>query len=119
TLPSRPLPRSVLPSHPPRASPRYRRAHDSEYRWPPMVRASTLGGVALLLLLAPWAQAARTLDSLGTLERQAVDDALAERGLTIDPAPEGKTVGTIHVFNHEVFSRRDGYFQLLNVFHVT
>jgi hypothetical protein len=58
-------------------------------------------------------------DKLGTLEQQALDEALAARGLVRDPAPAGKRVGTIHVLNHEVFSPRDGYFQLLNVFHVT
>jgi hypothetical protein len=58
-------------------------------------------------------------DSLGRLEREAVDDALEARGLRIDPAPAGKRVGFIHVLNHEVFSKRDSYTQLLNVFHRT
>ncbi len=57
--------------------------------------------------------------ALGTLEREAVDEALADRGLRLDPAPEGKTVGTIHVVNHEVFSKRDSYLQLANYLHRT
>ncbi|HEY0709788.1 MAG TPA: hypothetical protein VGG33_23445 [Polyangia bacterium] len=60
-----------------------------------------------------------TIESLGRLEREAVQDALEARGLRIDPAPAGKRVGVIHVVNHEVFSKRDSYTQLLNVFHRT
>jgi hypothetical protein len=84
------------------------------------VRAAVLVGL-LLVGGAAGASAAGvpTLESLGTLERQATEDALAGRGLRIDAAPGGKRIGQIHVFNHEVFSRRDGYTQLLNVFHFT
>jgi hypothetical protein len=57
--------------------------------------------------------------ALGTLEREAVDEALASRGLKVDPAPEGKVVGAIHVVNHEVFSARDGYFRFANLLHLT
>jgi len=54
------------------------------------------------------------------IEREAVDDALLARGLRIDAAPEGKTVGVIHVANHDVFSPRDpGLVRWLNVFHRT
>jgi hypothetical protein len=81
-----------------------------------MLRVSPLL-VAAAVVLAPAAAGARGLEALGVLERQAAEDALAARGLRVDPAPEGKRVGTIHVVNHEVFSPRDGYFQLLNVFH--
>lgn len=73
----------------------------------------------LVLLLWSAAAHARADQALGTLERQALDDALEARGLAIDPAPDGKTIGQIHVFNHEVFSWRDSYFQLLNLFHRT
>jgi hypothetical protein len=78
---------------------------------------------ALLLCLGPansHAQSGtRRYEALGTLEREAVDDALAARGLRIDPAPEGKIVGTIHVVNHEVFSARDSIFRLANLLHRT
>ena len=60
-----------------------------------------------------------TVETLGGLERQAVDEALAARALAVDPSPAGKRVGHIHVYNHEVFSSRDSYFQLLNIFHRT
>jgi hypothetical protein len=56
---------------------------------------------------------------LGKLEQESVDDALAALGARIDPAPHGKTVGRIHVINQDVFSKRDWYFQLLNIFHWT
>jgi hypothetical protein len=60
-----------------------------------------------------------SLETLGSLERQAVDEALAARALVVDRAPQGKLVGQIHVYNHPVFSGRDGHFQLLNIFHRT
>ncbi len=37
----------------------------------------------------------------------------------VDPAPQGKTIGKIHVVNQDVFSKRDWYFQLFNIFHWT
>jgi hypothetical protein len=72
--------------------------------------------IALLLPATAWA---RPYDELGRFEKEAVDDALAERHLTIDPAPEGKTIDKIHVVNEEVFSSRDSYLQLANIFHRT
>ena len=57
--------------------------------------------------------------NLGGLEREAVEDALAGRGLRIDPAPARKRIGFIHVVNHEVCSRRDSVTQLLNALHRT
>src|ERR1017187_4244752 len=59
------------------------------------------------------------LSSLGRLERESVEDALALLGLTIDPSPDGKVIGHVYVVNQDVFSRRDWHFQLLNVFHRT
>jgi hypothetical protein len=79
--------------------------------------------VALALVLAATGVAApvraASLDDLGTLERQSAEQALADRGLHMDPAPAGKRVGMVHVVNHEVFSDRDSYLQLLNIFHRT
>src|SRR5687767_820465 len=81
-------------------------------------RATLLLPVAVVLL-APRAHA-RGYDSLGVLEREAADEALAARGLRIDPAPEGKVIGTVHVVNHEVFSPRDPRLvRWLNMFHRT
>ena len=57
--------------------------------------------------------------SLGRLERESVDEALARLGLAIDPSPEGKVIGRVHVINQDVFSRQDWYFHLLNVLHRT
>jgi hypothetical protein len=56
---------------------------------------------------------------LGQLERESVDDALTMLGLTLDPHPEGKVIGAIHVVNQEVFSRRDWWLQWFNRFHWT
>ena len=74
-----------------------------------------LGALGLVLLLAGTARA----HELGRLERQALDDALALRGLQVDPAPQGKTIGQVQVVTLEVFSSRDWYFQVFNVFHRT
>jgi outer membrane protein assembly factor BamA len=73
------------------------------------------GALGLLLLLAGSARA----HELGKLEHQALEDALALRGLEVDPAPEGKTIAQVQVVTLEVFSARDWYFQIFNVFHRT
>jgi hypothetical protein len=57
----------------------------------------------IVMLLVPGFAWAEGCGELGTLERGAVDAALAARGLAIDRAPEGKIVGFIHVVNLEVF----------------
>ena len=57
--------------------------------------------------------------ALGPLEQESVDDALTSRGLVLDPAPLGKLIGRVHVVNQDVFSRRDGRFQWLNLLHRT
>jgi len=57
---------------------------------------------------------------LGRLEQQSVDDAMKTLGQPlIDPAPQGKTIARVFVINEDVFSQRDWYFQLLNIFHWT
>jgi hypothetical protein len=56
---------------------------------------------------------------LGSLEQQTLERGLVARGLEIDPAPWGKVVGTIHVYNSRVFSERDGFLQFFNHFHRT
>src|SRR3954467_7967234 len=57
--------------------------------------------------------------SLSRLELESVNDALTSVGARVDPAPGGKTIGRIIVVNQDVFSKRDWYFQLLNIFHRT
>jgi hypothetical protein len=56
---------------------------------------------------------------LGSLEKQALDRALADRGLEVDPTPWGKVIGQIHVYNNKVFSKKDGFLQFFNHFHRT
>lgn len=57
--------------------------------------------------------------ALGALERSAVTKALRSRGLTLDPAPDGKRVGKIVVVNGDVFAPEDGVLTFLNLFHMT
>ncbi|MBN2573494.1 MAG: hypothetical protein JXP73_02925 [Deltaproteobacteria bacterium] len=79
-----------------------------------------LGATLLLLSFLPATARAEGYEELGTLERSALDAALAARGLVIDTAPEGKRVGIIHVVNLDVFQPSDGRFlQWFNHFHWT
>lgn len=75
----------------------------------------------MLLLLVAAMQSARAepVHSLGRLEREALDEALTQLGLSIDPSPAGKIVGRVYVVNQDVWSRNDWRFQLLNMFHRT
>ncbi len=73
----------------------------------------------LVLSLAPPAVAGDASVELGSLEKEAVDDALAARGLLRDLAPAGKSIGAIHIVNQDVFSRRDGFLPWFNIFHRT
>jgi len=88
---------------------------------PAVRRRAALASLPLLLLVAAPVDQARAepVGSLGRLERESVDEALVRLGLTIDPSPDGKVVGRVHVVNQDVFSQRDGSFQLLNVLHRT
>ena len=73
-----------------------------------------------VLLLVPTSAQAAGYGELGTLERGAVDAALTARGLALDPAPEGKTIGAIQVVNLEVFQPNDGgLLEWFNHFHRT
>jgi hypothetical protein len=76
---------------------------------------------AALMLVAAAAVPAvsEPMASLGRLERESVEEALARLGLTIDPSPEGKVIGHVYVVNQEVFSRHDWRLQFLNIFHRT
>ena len=77
-------------------------------------------GALLLALVLPASASAAGLGKLGSLEQGAVEAALASRGLVIDPAPQGKTVGTIHVVNLDVFQPSDGgLLEWFNHFHRT
>jgi len=44
------------------------------------------------------------LATLGSLERQSVDRAIKDRGYVVDPAPWGKAIGAVQVYNEDVFS---------------
>lgn len=57
--------------------------------------------------------------SLGSYERQALDQALTRLGLTIEPDPAGKVVGRIHVVNLPVFGPGSGFLRWFNIFHRT
>jgi hypothetical protein len=78
------------------------------------------GAWLFLLFLLPASAAASGYADLGKLERQAVDDALTLRGLTLEPDPQDKTIGVVHVVNLEVFLARERVpLVWANIFHRT
>jgi hypothetical protein len=86
----------------------------------PRLRRAALAAVALAAsALGAGAARAEAPRPLSRLERESVDEALKNLGLVVEPSPAGKTIGNIYVVNQDVFSRRDWYFQLLNIFHRT
>jgi hypothetical protein len=80
--------------------------------------ALTLAAVSVVAAAAR-ADEGATPRPLGRLEQESVDEAMAALGLRVDPRPAGKVIGAIHVVSQEVFSRRDWYLQLFNIFHRT
>ena len=78
------------------------------------------GACLCLLLFLPASAAAAGYADLGKLEREAVDDALALRALTIEPAPQGKIIGAVQVVNLDVFLARERVpLVWANIFHRT
>jgi hypothetical protein len=78
------------------------------------------GAWLCLLCFLPASAAAAGYADLGKLEREAVDDALALRGLTLDPEPQGKIVATVQVVNLDVFLARERVpLVWANIFHRT
>lgn len=57
--------------------------------------------------------------SLGSFEREALQRALAARGLRLEANPYGKVVRRLHVVNHDVFGPEEGFLRWFNVFHRT
>jgi hypothetical protein len=86
----------------------------------PRLRRAALAALALTAVsLGARPARAQALRPLSRLERESVDEALKDLGLLPEPSPAGKTIGTVYVVNQDVFSRRDWYFQLFNIFHRT
>jgi hypothetical protein len=88
----------------------------------PAPRRLALLGAAALLALASAAEAgagATPLDRFGPYEKDAIQIALDRRSLAIDPSPEGKRLGTIHVQPLPVFPPGAGFLQNLNALHRT
>jgi hypothetical protein len=82
-------------------------------------RVAPLSALAFAAALGGASARAEPPSSLSRLELESVDQALTGLGLTIDPHPEGKSIGAIYVVNQAVFSPRDWYFQWFNIFHRT
>ncbi len=59
------------------------------------------------------------LATLSSLERASVARALIARGYEPDPAPWGKVIGAIRIYNEEVFAEPNELLQFFNYFHIT
>lgn len=59
------------------------------------------------------------LATLSSLERQSVTRAIAKRGYTVEPAPWGKPIAKVHIYNEDVFAEKFGFLEFFNHFHVT
>ena len=84
-----------------------------------MYSAPVLGAALLLVAAVASGARAESVQALGCLERESLEETLTQLGLTIDPRPEGKVLGRVHVVNQDVFSKRDWRLQFLNIFHRT
>ncbi|MEO7037548.1 MAG: BamA/TamA family outer membrane protein [Polyangiaceae bacterium] len=62
-----------------------------------------------------WAQAS----TYSTLEQSVLRQKLGERGLEIDPAPEGKRIEAVDIVRMDVFDERDPMPDFVNLFHAT
>ena len=57
--------------------------------------------------------------TLSSLERASLVRALTARGYEIEPAPWGKLIGALRVYNEDVFAERTPLLQFFNYFHIT
>ena len=58
------------------------------------------------------------LETYSSLERSSLGRALAARGYQIDPAPWGRVIGKIHIYNEDVFAEHN-WLQFFNFVHYT
>jgi hypothetical protein len=85
----------------------------------PRLRAALVALALVAVTLDARPARAQAQRPLSRLEQESVDEALKDLGLVPEPRPAGKTIGNVYVVNKDVFSPRDWYFQLLNIFHRT
>jgi hypothetical protein len=75
---------------------------------------------ASALGLGAWPSAARAqVGGYSALEQSVVEQKLAQRGLELEPLPEGKRIEEIQIVRLDVFDERDPMPDFVNVFHVT
>ena len=58
-------------------------------------------------------------DGYSALERSVIEQSLAERGLSLESAPEGKLIEDVQIVSLDVFDERDPVPDFVNVFHAT
>jgi outer membrane translocation and assembly module TamA len=59
------------------------------------------------------------LATLSSLERASLVRALTARGYELEPAPWGKVIGALRVYNEDVFAEATPLLQFFNYFHIT
>lgn len=58
-------------------------------------------------------------EGYSALERSVIEQKLAEHGLSLEPAPEGKSIEDIEIITLDVFDERDPMPDFVNVLHAT
>jgi len=58
-------------------------------------------------------------DGYSALEKSVISQKLGQRGLSLDPAPEGKLIEEVQIVTLDVFDERDPMPDIVNVLHVT
>ena len=58
-------------------------------------------------------------DGYSALEKSVIAQKLGQRGLSLDPAPEGKLIEEVQIVTLDVFDERDPMPDIVNVLHVT
>src|SRR4051812_26773878 len=93
---SRPRAAAFLPAWPARPCWTLSRSRSSA-GYNRLMRGLAVGALGGLLLLVATRARAGDAGEIGVLERQALDEGLATRGLSVEPSPAGKTIGQIHI----------------------
>ena len=92
----------------------------ARFGWRGVASGLSLAAAVAVLMTAPLARAqSKGKGPLSPYERETLEIALKKVDRTLEPAPEGKIVEALEVAPFEVFDEREGFFQVLNVFHAT
>ena len=84
----------------------------------PSHKAAEAARLAAVAVCAAHDPSCDWLATLARLERETLLRGLAERHLTLDPMPWGKTIARVEVYNEKVFAEGGAFIEFFNHFHV-